>query len=82
MPIDYKNMQQTIDYFEKGNITRDRFLSYLKTQMEQVKTENEQLQKQIEAAQQAAKMAQRNIDQNKKQGVGTSQDISSSTSTQ
>lgn len=75
MPIDFGNLEQTIDNFDKGNITRDKFISYLRTQVEQVKTENEQMSKQLEAAQQAAKMAQQNMDRNKEQGVGTARAV-------
>lgn len=81
MAIDFGALEQTIENFDKGNITRDRFIAYLKAQLENAKTESEQMGKQLEAAQQAAKMAQQNMDRNKQQGVGTAQGVQQPTQT-
>ncbi len=73
--MDYDNVIKTIDNFDKGVISRERFVDYLRTEMEKGKNEKIQLEKQMQATQAATKMAQRNVDRNAKQGVGTAQEV-------
>lgn len=74
--MDHDDIIKTIDNFDKGVISRERFIDYLRTQMEQGKNEKVQLEKQMAATQVAAKMAQRNVDRNATQGVGNAQEVS------
>jgi len=73
--IDFKNLEATIKNFEQGTVSRDRFLGYLRNQLEQAKLENQQMQKQIEAARNAAKMAAKNTQQTKNQGIGNTKEV-------
>jgi len=72
--MDYDNIEKTIDNFDKGLISRDRFLDYLKTQVEQGKNEYAQMERQLKASTDAAKIARQNVDRNTKQGVGTAKE--------